>query len=138
MAFPRNIFRSGKFNARKVERHGIKFDSTLEADRWDFLLLMQRQGLITELKRQVTFTLFPDEWRDEVQHLKTKDKTVKRLAMRGIKYVADFQYYNVQAGSHVVEDTKGMTTPEYKLKEKLMHFVKGIDIVRVTKSRQSI
>lgn len=138
MAFPNNFKRNGKYNAHKVEYRGVKFDSERERDRFIFLEDCQRRGLIAELQRQVKFVLFADEYKDVVTHLKTKDRIDKRLSYRGIKYVADFQYWHVARACHVVEDVKGVTTPEYELKEKLMHFLKGIDVVRVTKPRQPV
>src|SRR3990167_5831319 len=41
----------------KTVRHGIKFDSRHEADMFDALLMLEKQGNITHLQRQVSFPL---------------------------------------------------------------------------------
>jgi hypothetical protein len=48
---------------------------------------------------------------------------------RACVYKADFVY--IENGRMVVEDVKGCKTPEYKLKRKLMLWVKGIRIREV-------
>ena len=141
MAFPNNFVRRGKYNNNKVVRHGIKFDSEREADRYDFLMDCQQRGLISELKRQVVFELFPDEYHDVPKQQKTKVKYVRRRCYIGISYRADFVYFHVGKGKHVVEDVKASPKcipEEYKMKEKMMHYLKGIDIIRVYKPNTPI
>ena len=141
MAFPNNFKRSGKYNAHQVERHGIKFDSEREADRWDFLIECQRKGLISELQRQVEFVLIPDEYTEETVQLKTKTKKVRKRTFIGVRYKADFVYYHNASGRHVVEDTKispKMIPKDYQLKEKMMHSLLHIDIRRVYKPKEPI
>lgn len=61
------------------EEHGIdfgtveKYDSKKEYDRWLYLQQEQRQGSISELRRQVEYELIPAKY--ETVHV--KDKTVK-------------------------------------------------------------
>jgi len=46
-------------------------------------------------------------------------------------YIADFEYDKEHASGeweHIIEDAKGMETPEFKLKKKLMKAVHNIDI----------
>ena len=46
-------------------------------------------------------------------------------------YVADFRYDKEQADGtweHIIEDAKGVETPEFKLKKKLMKAVHNIEI----------
>ena len=141
MAFPNNFVRRGKYNAHKVERHGLKFDSEREADRWDFLLDCQRRGLISELKRQVEFVLIPDEYSEVKKQLKTKVKVEKKRTFIGVRYKADFVYWHVADGKHVVEDLKAgpkMIPKDYQLKEKMMHSLLHIDIHRVYKAKAPI
>ncbi len=141
MAFPNNFIRNGKYNAKKVERNGIKFDSQREADRWDFLLECQRKGLITELKRQQEFTLLADEYQEVPTQLKTKIRYDRKRVFIGVRYKADFVYYNVAKQMHVVEDLKAspkMIPKEYVLKEKMMHSILHIDIRRVYKPKEPI
>ena len=84
--------RNGKYNNTKVEIDGIKFDSKKESQRNAYLELMQKQGLISDLKRQVVFELIPTIYEDKVVHLKTKDKIVQRVAQKAVAYKADFTY----------------------------------------------
>ena len=47
-----------------------------------------------------------------------------------MRYIADFRYID-HDGKTVVEDTKGVKTPVYILKRKLMQWVHGIRVVEV-------
>lgn len=44
-------------------------------------------------------------------------------------YVPDFEYDDVSTGRHVVEDTKGTVTREYRIKRKLMKAVHGVEVL---------
>ena len=100
--------RGSKYGNRKVNG----FDSKKEANRYAELALMQRAGLITNLKRQVRFVLIPAQYKDG------------KCIFRSCSYVADFVYE--KDGETVIEDTKGFKTPEYIIKKKLMFQVHGI------------
>ena len=106
-----------KYHNKKVTINGETFDSKKEAARWQELLLLQRAGKISHLNRQVTYELIPSQFIDG------------KCAERSVKYVADFVYK--EKGNLVVEDTKGMKTPEYIIKRKLMLSVYGIRIKEV-------
>lgn len=97
-----------KYRAKPTVVDGVRFASQKEAARWSALKLLERCGNISDLKRQVRFA----------------------LDVNGIPichYVCDATY--VQDGKLIVEDTKGVLTPEYKLKAKLMFAVHGITIL---------
>lgn len=133
--------RNGKYNNSKVEIDGIKFDSKKESQRNAYLELMQKQGLISELKRQVVFELIPTIYEDKVVHLKTKDKIVQRVAQKAVTYKADFTY--IKDGQLVVEDVKASASYKaldqtFILKEKMMRYFHGIVIKRVYKANDSI
>lgn len=49
--------KKSKYGNKRVERHGIKFDSKREADRYTILLADQQAGHITNLERQVKIPL---------------------------------------------------------------------------------
>ena len=49
--------RRNKYGAKRTTVDGITFDSKHEAERWGELCIMQRAGLIFDLKRQVPFDL---------------------------------------------------------------------------------
>jgi hypothetical protein len=100
-----------KFNNRKTERDGIKFDSLAEARRYDELKLLERAGEITDLVVHPRFELQP-----------AFDRGGRRE--RAICYVADFQY-NMEPGVTIVEDVKGgraTQTAVFKLKRKLWEY----------------
>ena len=108
-----------KYHARKVDVDGITFDSAKEARRYSELSLLERQGVIRNLTRQVVFELIPAQ----------KDSTGKTVE-RKCSYIADFVYNDDEGDLHV-EDTKGMRTEVYKVKRKLMLWVHGIKIEEV-------
>lgn len=93
-----------KYNNRKVTIDGHEFPSALEANRYCQLKLLQRAGEISNLQLQVPFTL--------QESFKKNGKTY-----RPIIYIADFVY--TEKGKTIVEDTKGMKTETFKIKQKL-------------------
>ena len=132
-----NIPKKGnKYKNEKVEFDGIKFDSKRERDRYMVLKDAERRGVISELKCQPKFTLIPAQYHEEAKQLKTKVKMVKKCDFLAITYTGDFQY--VKDGNVVVEDVKGMVTPEYKLKEKMMAYFHHIIIRRKKKPNEAI
>lgn len=132
-----NIPKKGnKYKNEKVEFDGIKFDSKRERDRYMVLKDAERRGVISELKCQPKFTLIPAQYHEEAKQLKTKVKMVKKCDFLAITYTGDFQY--VKDGKVVVEDVKGIVTPEYKLKEKMMAYFHHIIIRRIKKPNEAI
>ncbi len=100
-----------KYGARKLTApDGQVFDSVKEYQRWGELKILQRAGVISKLRRQVTYELIP-----------------KQQGERACNYIADFVYVN-DKGETVVEDSKGYKTEVYRLKKKLMLWVHGIRI----------
>lgn len=98
-----------KYRNTKTVVDGITFDSKAEAMRYNELKLLERAGVISDLKLQIPFVLFP-----------------KQAGEREAKYIADFVY--TENGSQVVEDCKGFKTPEYILKRKAMLYLHGIKL----------
>ena len=98
-----------KYHAVKTVLDDTKFDSRKEAKRYIQLKQMERAGLIKKLRLQVPFVLVD-----------------KSSYGREIKYVADFVYF--ENGCQVVEDVKGVKTPVYRLKKRLMAERYGIKI----------
>lgn len=96
-------------NIKTTTSDGIRHDSIKEANRWCELNLLQRAGLISDLKRQVKYELIP-----------------KQEGEKALRYVADFVY--TENGKTVVEDSKGYRTDVYKIKRKLMLYRYGIKI----------
>lgn len=117
-----------KYGNRKAEVDGIAFDSKKEARRWRELTLLQEVGKISDLRRQVKYTLIPAQREPD-----TKGKRggiIKgKLLEREVAYYADFVY--IADGRTVVEDTKGVRTPEYIIKRKLMLWRYGLRIKEI-------
>lgn len=119
-----------KYHSKKVEFDGLTFDSKREARRYQELDLLQQSGQITDLKRQVKYTLIPAQREPSTVGARGAIKQGK-LIERECSYLADFVYKVVETGQIVVEDTKGMRTKDYIIKRKLMLFVYGIQIKEI-------
>lgn len=121
-----------KYHSKKTVVDGIEFHSKKEANRWKELLLLERAGVISDLRRQVLFELIPAYYEEYERY---SPKTGKRLqngrkcVERGVMYVADFVY--MKDGKNVVEDTKGVRTTDYIIKRKLMRHIHGVSITEV-------
>lgn len=100
--------RKSKFHAVKTEVNGIVFASKKEAHRYLELLVLQGMGEIKDLELQPRYP----------------------IVVNGVTvctYVADFRYKN-RSGDTIVEDVKGVRTPVYNLKKKLLKAIYGITI----------
>lgn len=135
----KNNAKENKYKNEKVEFNGFKFDSKKERDRYMTLKNAEKDGIISELKLQPTFTLVPAIYHEETIQLKTKQKTVRKCDQQPITYKADFSY--IKNGKLTIEDVKGseyMITEVFKIKEKLMFAIHGIKIKRVYKPSEII
>lgn len=119
-----------KYKNQKVTYMGIEFDSLLEANRYGELVLMQRAGEISELRRQVEYELIPSQREPDTVGPRGGIKKGKVIE-RAVCYVADFVYKD-KHGNTVVEDTKGVKTPDYTIKRKLMLWIHKIRIKEIT------
>ena len=112
-----------KYNNRKIIVDGITFDSKKEALRFKELKMLEKAGIISNLQRQVKYTLIPAQYeRTGEVYAKgnNKGKPKKgRLIERECAYYADFVY--TENGKTVVEDTKGVKTPEYIIKRNICY-----------------
>lgn len=106
-----------------------KYASEKEAKRAHDLKILQRAGKISNLGEQVSFELIPAQYGECGKDL--KGRTVKVLMEKSCHYVADFVYYDNDAGEMVVEDTKGVRTRDYIIKRKLMLQKFGIRIKEI-------
>ena len=112
----------GKYNVAPVSErtwNGKVYDSKGEMNRAKELHLDQADGVIFDLKEQVTY----------------------KLEVNGIlicKYIADFVYFNSKR-EEITEDYKGKILAVYLLKKKLMLAIHGITIfesrAKVTKRK---
>jgi hypothetical protein len=110
----------GKSKYKNEKTNG--YSSKKEAKRATELKLLLKAGKIRNLREQVRYELIP-----------------KQDGERACSYVADFVYDEAVIEKHwsgprwfpVVEDAKGMRTPLYVIKRKLMLRVHGIKIREV-------
>lgn len=112
--------KENKYHATKIQADGMVFDSRKEYQRWCELKLLLKAGRISDLKRQVRYTVIP------------KQTDSHGNAVKPCEYIADFVYIDNDLKRTVVEDVKGYKRgPAYevfKIKKKLMLRVHGIDV----------
>lgn len=102
--------RGNKYRAVKTEcSAGHRHDSAKEAGRCGDLRLLEKARQISDLEQQPNFLIDVD-------------------GMPVCHYRADFSYLT-STGQRVVEDVKGIRTPLYRLKAKLMRACYGITIL---------
>ena len=111
MIMPKIKQRRSKYNAKKTVVDGIVFHSKAEARRYPILKLLEKSGHIKDLRLQVPFVY------------RINDKKI-------FTYYADFTYFDVN-NNDTIEDVKGMKTPVYRLKKKLIEAHYGIKITEV-------
>jgi len=104
---PKNKFNVSKREDRTID--GVVFDSRLEMNCY---LYLKEQGIPCEL--QPSFELQPKFELNGVKY-------------RPISYVADFRI--TIAGHTYIVDAKGMRTPDFKMKLKLMACIHKVQIV---------
>ena len=101
-----------KYHNKKTFIDGIKFDSKLEAERYEQLKMMECAGVIRDLELQPEYELIPLFRKNG----KTWRKTV---------YKADFRYILSENDKTIIEDVKGSTaviTDVFSLKKKLFEY----------------
>jgi hypothetical protein len=105
-----------KYNAIKTEIDGRVFASRAEARRYSELCLLEHAediaDRITGLECQPIYQLFINK-----KHI--------------CNYIADFRY-TTYSGAVIVEDVKGVKTPVYRLKKKMVEAAYNIKITEVT------
>lgn len=109
--------KKSKYKAVRCEVDGIKFDSKKEAKRYGELKMMEKAGLISDLKFQPVYEL-------------------RVNGVKVCKYIGDFEYNEYVNGLPLlkVEDVKSEHTrklPVYRLKKRLMKACLNIDITEV-------
>ena len=102
-----------KYHNRKVTEDGYTFDSIAEHNRYRELKIMQNNGDIKSLVVHPSYILqYPLFFRGK--------------KINGIKYIADFCYYDMKDQLLVIEDVKGVQTEAFKIKQKLfMKYLSG-------------
>ena len=92
---------ANKYRAVRAAVDGYVFDSLFEAERWMELKMLEKAGVIKDLRRQVRFEVIPETKRNRAHH-----------------YTADFSY--TENGKAVAEDVKGVKTRDYLLRRDLL------------------
>lgn len=105
-----------KFGNIPAEYDGIRFDSQREMARYAALRLLEKGGMIRDLRRQVRIPLHG------------RDGPLRFPSKRTAVYVADFVYFDIPKGVEVIEDSKGFETAEFKLKRAILA-AQGITVV---------
>jgi hypothetical protein len=106
-----------KYGAVRTEVDGVTFASKAEARRYAELKMLEKAGQINSLELQPKFP----------------------ITINGVKiatYIADFKYHVGSWSSPspwIVEDVKGMLTPMYRLKKKMVKAQYGIEITEITR-----
>lgn len=105
--------RGNKYRAKRVvTADGQAFDSKAEYRRSLQLALLERAGSIKDIERQPEF----------------------QLVVNGCNcgsYRADFAFVDCATGARVIEDVKGVRTPIFILKKKLVKALHGVDVIEV-------
>ena len=99
-----------KYKAIRTEVDGITFASRREANRYKELKFLRSQYRISDLVLQPKFP-------------------VEVCGKKICTYVADFMYY--ENGNQIIEDVKGVKTPVYRIKKKLVEAIYNITIKEV-------
>lgn len=113
--------RRQKYGNQVTEVDGERYESKWEMQRYGELQEQERQGLISDLRRQVEFAL---DVRSHLGH-----------PVRICCYVADAVYR--KDGATVVEDTKSEATRKkesYRIKAKLFEALYGLKILEVVRA----
>lgn len=100
-----------KFGNKKTIANGQVFDSKREAARYGELLLLERNGEVRNVRRQVLY----------------------ELKVNGVliaKYFADFVYELRTRGQweEIVEDVKGYPNDRWPMKKKLMKAIYNVSV----------
>jgi hypothetical protein len=121
MEYNRRKYHNVPDNRKAPGGRNIRFDSAMEARRYDELMLLLRAKKIRNLKLQPEYTL---------QEAFT---TPEGERIRAIRYKADFSYDRYLGDGyweHVIEDVKGLKTQQYLMKRKMMN-EKGFTVTEV-------
>lgn len=111
------VRRQSKYGAVPTVVDNIRFHSAKEARRYSELKLLEKAGEITGLLLQPRYGLW----------IKPFVGTGSSERVSAGNYVGDFQYYE-RSGELVVEDVKGVKTPAYRLKKRIVEALYGFQI----------
>lgn len=118
----RHAVATSKYHNTKIELDGLIFDSKKEAKVYCDLQRMKQAGEIKDFTRQQSFELIPAQY----ETINGKKKCVEK----SVKYVADFVVAHNNGDTEVL-DAKGMRTPIYIIKRKLMRYINNIGVKEI-------
>jgi len=104
---PITLAKAHKYHATATIVDGIRFPSKKQARRYSELRFLEKSKLISRLALEPRYAIVVNE-----QHI--------------CDYVADFKYVDITG--EVIEDVKGVKTPVYRLKKKLVEAIYGITV----------
>ena len=99
--------KGNKYHAKKTVVDGMVYDSKKEAARFQELKLLELSGYISDLRKQVKFSICPKSGGNKRERF----------------YIADFVY--TEGGKQIIEDVKSPATrsnPVYSLKKALVQW----------------
>ena len=123
------VTKMNKYRNKKIKVGEKVYDSKKEMRRHQQLLLLEKNGEISDLQMQVKFVLIPAQYSNTEITKNGKFKCLERECV----YIADFVYKD-QNGQLVVEDVKSKITrqnPTYIIKRKLMLYKHGLKITEI-------
>jgi hypothetical protein len=115
---PVRLSKPHKYRAKACVVDGQRFPSQAEGRRYRELKLREKAGEIVRLELQPVYQLF------------VPVAGQVKAARVGL-YKADFRYLVKDSGEVVVEDVKGVRTPVYRLKKRMVEASYGITITEV-------
>lgn len=123
MAYYKRLFdkHNKYYNKKSRDFEGNTFDSKKEMYRYSDLVLLEKAGEISELERQIKYTLIPSQYK------------YGKCIERECSYTCDFRYKD-KNGDVIVEDVKSEITKknkDYIIKRKLMLYIHNIKIKQV-------
>ncbi len=101
--------KGSKYNNKKPEAYGRKWDSQMELEFYEKLLEEQKQGQVVNIELQPVFLL-----QDKYIY---KGKTIRKM-----EYKADFKV-TYSDGSVIIYDVKGMIAQPFPIKWKLVRYI---------------
>jgi hypothetical protein len=101
--------RGNKYKAQRTLLDGICFDSQAEAHYYAALKLRERAGEVEDVEMQRSYAL-----------------TINGVLV--CTYRADFVFWDVAMKRRRVIDVKGVVTPVFRIKQKLMKACHGLEV----------
>lgn len=104
-----NTPKRSKYGAKRTLVDGIAFDSKAEASYYGSLKMRAKAGEVENIELQRSFDLIVN-------------------GVKIARYRADFVFWDVPLRRRRIIDVKGVETPAFKLKRKLMKACHGLEI----------